>query len=72
MKLDEKIIKTDFRIKKEARELSIYNEWNELMKQPGAMASAVDKYLREKYGFGADSTIWFIRKRVEERLKAGK
>ena len=68
--MDEKIIKTDFRIKKEAREIAIYNEWNELMAQPGAMASAVDRYLREKYEFGADSTIWFIRKRVEKKLKA--
>jgi hypothetical protein len=68
--MDEKIIKTEFRIKKEARELSIYNEWNELMAQPGAMASAVDRYLRIKHGFGADSTIWFTRKRVEKRLRA--
>jgi hypothetical protein len=68
--MDEKIFKTDFRIKKEARERAIYNEWNRLMEQPGAMASAVDKYSREKYGFGADSTIWFIRKRVEKRLKS--
>jgi hypothetical protein len=67
--MNEKIIKTDFRIKKEARELSIYNEWNKLMSQPGAMAMPVRKYLCEKYGFGAESTIWCIRKRVEKRLK---
>jgi len=67
--MDEKIIKTPFRIRKEARELAIYNEWNELMRQPGAMASAVDSYLREKYDLGADSTVWAIRKRVGRRLK---
>lgn len=37
-------IKTEFRLKKEARELAIYSEYNELMAQPGAMATAVDKY----------------------------
>jgi hypothetical protein len=67
--MDEIQLKTDYRIRKEALELAIYHEWNELMKRPGAMATAVDKYLREKHGFGADSTIWFIRKRVEKKLK---
>lgn len=62
-------IKTKFRLKKEARELAIYNEYNELMAQPEAMATAVDKYLTQKYGFGSKSTIWSIRKRVEKRLK---
>lgn len=62
-------IKTEFRIRKEARELAIYNEYNVLMAQPGAMATAVDKYLTQKYGFGSESTIWFIRKRVEKRLR---
>lgn len=62
-------IKTEFRLKKEARELAIFSEYNELMAQPGAMATAVDKYLTQKYGFGSESTIWFIRKRVEKRLK---
>lgn len=66
--MDAKKIKTEFRLRKEARELAIYNEYNELMAQPGAMATAVDKYLTEKYGFGSESTIWFIRKRVEKRL----
>lgn len=66
---DKNKIKTEFRIKKEARELAIYNEYNELMAQPGAMATEVDKYLTEKYGFGSKGTIWVIRKRVEKRLK---
>jgi hypothetical protein len=66
--MDEKKIKTSFRLKKEARELAIYNEWKELMKHPGAMATAVDAYLTEKYEFGSQTTVWFIRKRVEKRL----
>jgi len=63
-----KNLKTDFQLKKEAKELSIYNEWNELMKHPGAMATAVDKLLMGKYNIFSKSTIWFIRKRVEKRL----
>jgi hypothetical protein len=70
--MDEKAYKTEWRIKKEAQELSIYNEWKELMSQPGAMSSAVDRYLTKKYGFGAETTIWFIRKRVEKRLNEEK
>lgn len=67
--MEQQKIKTEFRLKKEARELAIYYEYNELMAQPGAMATAVDKYLTQKYGFGSESTIWFIRKRVEKRLR---
>jgi hypothetical protein len=43
--MDERAYKTEWRINKEAQELSIYNEWKELMSQPGAMSSAVDRYL---------------------------
>jgi hypothetical protein len=41
------------------------------MAHPGAMATAVDRYLAEKYEFGSETTVWFIRKRVEKRLKEG-
>ena len=67
--MDESKIKTRWRLKKEAQELAIYNERNELMSQPGAMATAVDRYLTEKYEFGSETTVWFICKRVEKQLK---
>ena len=67
--METQAIKTDFRKKKEARELAIYHEYSELMSQPEAMSTAVNRYLKEKYGFGADSTIWCIRQRVAKRLK---
>lgn len=67
--MTKKVLKTDFQLEKETRELAIYNEWNSLIKQPGAMATAVDKHLMSKYGIHSQSTIWVIRKRVEERLK---
>lgn len=45
---NESKVKTTFRIKKEAREMAIYNEWNELMAQPGAMSTAVARTLTDK------------------------
>ncbi|MEZ3440168.1 hypothetical protein [Alistipes sp.] len=62
-------LKTEYQAEKQERELAIYNEYNELMAQPGAMATAVSEHLMRKYGFHAKSTIFFIRKRVERRLK---
>ncbi|MDR3272328.1 MAG: hypothetical protein LBT29_02430 [Flavobacteriaceae bacterium] len=64
------VFKTDFKLGKEAKELAIFNEWNELVKQPGSMKTAIDEYLMEKYDIFSKSTIWFIRKRVEKRLAA--
>lgn len=67
--MGETAIKTPYQLEKEAKERAIYNEWNELMAQPGAMATAVEQHLMQKYGIYAKSTIWFIRKRVEKRLQ---
>ena len=64
-------IKTQFQLEKEAKELAVYTEHQKLMSQPGAMATAVDEILMRKYGIYSKSTIWFIRKRVEKRLKEG-
>lgn len=63
------IIKTPFQLEKERRDLEIYNAYNELKSQPGAMATAVDKAICEQFGLFAPSTVWAIRKRVEKRLK---
>jgi len=68
--MDKKALKTDCRLEREARELAIYNEWNALIGEPGAMRTAIDMHLMEKYNIHAASTIWFIRKRVEKRLAA--
>lgn len=63
------VIKTKYQLEKESRELSIYNEWNELMKQPGAMATAVDEHLMKKHNLHARSSIWQARRRTEKRIK---
>jgi hypothetical protein len=67
--MDKTGLKTEFRIQKDARELAIYEEYNALMKEPGAMATAVNQFLTQKYGFGSKTTVYFICKRIEKRLK---
>jgi len=63
------VFKTEFALMKEAKERAIYNEYNELMKQPGAMVSGVSQYLSEKHSYYRHGTIPVIVKRVEKRLK---
>jgi hypothetical protein len=61
-------LKTDWRIKKEAQDLAIYEE-RQAMRRNGSMATAVDDALCKKYDIAARSTIWFTCQRVEKRLK---
>jgi hypothetical protein len=61
-------LKTECKLNKEARDLAIYNEWKELMRQPDAMASAVDAFLMKKHSIFSKSTIWNIRKRAKKYL----
>lgn len=63
------VLKTPYRVDKEAKELAIYKEYNDLMSKAGQSATAVVEYLMEKHNIHSASTIYLIRKRVEERLK---
>lgn len=65
-----KVFKTPYREEQEAKDLAVYNEWNELMKVPGQSASGVAQHLMQKYGIHSQSTIWCMRQRAEKRLKA--
>ena len=62
-------LKTPYQKEKEARELAIYNEYQRLISEPGAQATAVNDFLMKKHGIHAPSTLYTIRKRVEMRLK---
>lgn len=64
------VLKTPFRVEKEAKELAIYNDYKELMSVQGQSATAVTEHLMEKYGIHSASTIYEIRKRAEARIKA--
>lgn len=65
-------IKTQYQIEKEAKDMAVYNEYTELMSRAGSMVTAVEDYLMKKYNIHSKSTLWFIRRRVEKRLKADK
>lgn len=65
---DPKSLKTDGAREKEARELAIYNEFQELASRPGAMKTQVTKLLCEKHKIYSPVTLLNIRRRVEQRL----
>ena len=50
------------------RDLAIYNEFNELTKDPTALKGEVSRHLMAKYGLFSATTIWSIRRNVEKRL----
>lgn len=60
-------IRTNYRLEKETKEAQIYEEYTKLMKEPGAMATAVQQALMTKYRIHAKSTIWNICRRAKER-----
>lgn len=66
------VLKTDFQLEKEARERRIYDEFVALSSEQGTAVTEVTKLLMKKYGIHSTSTIWAIRKRVENRLRGEK
>lgn len=63
------LFKTDCKAKREARDLAIYNEYNELISIEGQSKTRVTEYLMKKYDIHSSGTIYVIRERVEKRLK---
>ena len=66
---DVKIFRTDCQKKREARDSAIYNEYAELMSVEGQSKTLVTEHLMKKYNIHSQSTIYVIRRRVEETLK---
>lgn len=62
--------KTTLQRKREARNLAIYNEYNELISREGQSKTVVNEYLMKKYGISSIGTLYVIRKTVENSLKA--
>lgn len=67
--MEKKVFKTAYQEEQEAKDMAIYNEWNELMQLPGQSATAVAQHLMQKYNIHSQSTIWVMRRRAEARLK---
>lgn len=62
--------KTPFQLEKEKRDEAIYREFQELMSEPGAMATAVEAHLMKRHSIHSRATIHNIRTRVSNREKA--
>ena len=63
------VFRTHCQTEREKRDLAVFNEYNELMSIEGQSLTGVTEHLMKKYGIHSQSTIYVIRKRVEERLK---
>ena len=58
---------TPYMQRKIQREEAIYDDYCAMMKQPGAMSTAVTAQIVKKYSLASPTTLWRIRKRVEKR-----
>lgn len=61
--------RTDYKIRMEKRNLSIYEEYNRLTAEPGVSKGKVEEYLMKKYDISSRSTIWAIRKQMEAKMR---
>jgi hypothetical protein len=64
-----KTLKTSYSVEKEDRDAAIYHDWTELMSQEGAMATAVEKIIMDKYKIHSRATIWNARQRAAQRIE---
>ena len=63
------VLKTELQRERELQDYAIYSDYERMASTPGAAKTAIVKALMEKYNLHAPSTVYVIRKRVEERLK---
>ena len=70
--MEQKVFKTAYQEEQEAKDMAIYNEWNELMSVPGQSATGVTQHLMQKYNIHSSSTIWVMRSqvRVQQEIPA--
>lgn len=63
------VFKTPCQTEREARDMAIYKEYNDLMAVKGQSKTVVMEHLMDKYGIHSIGTIYIILRRVDERLK---
>ena len=63
------VLKTDLQKERRQRDYVIYSEYEKMMSVQGQSATEVCKYLMKKHSIHSISTIYVIRKRVENELK---
>lgn len=67
--MEVRLMKPDGRAEREARDLAVYSDYQELMTVEGQSKTKVHEYLMQKYNVHSQSTIYLILKRVEERKR---
>lgn len=66
--MEARVFKTECQAEREARDLAVFREYEDLMSRPGQSATKVNQHLMKKYGIHSAGTIYVIRRRVEKRL----
>lgn len=61
-------MKTKLQEEREARDLAIYKEYNELAANPQQSRVALNEYFMQKYNIQSSGTLYVILKRVAKRL----
>lgn len=61
-------LRTKAKLARQERDKKVLDEWNEMMAQPGAMASRVNEIIAKKYGFASVSSVWLARKRATQNI----
>ena len=70
--METKIFKTACQEEREARDMEIYNEYNDLMSAKGQSKTVVIKHLMNKHNIHSTGTIYIILHRVKARLNGGR
>lgn len=57
-----------FSKEKWARDLALYKEFTKLSEEPDSSRTEITRHLMKKYGLHSESSVWYIRKKVEKKL----
>lgn len=63
--------KTALQEEREARDLAVFKEYNDLVSIEGQSRTEVNKYLMQKYNIRSTGTLYVILNRVKARLEEG-
>ena len=62
------VFMTPLQEQRKRRNIALYNEYNEIMRQPNQSKTEVNRYLMQKYKLGTVASVYQIRKQVEQQL----
>lgn len=70
--MTERVFTTQLQEQRKKRDLALWTEYNEIMRQPNQSKTEVCRYLMHKYNLNTLSSVYQIRKRVEQILQGGR